>query len=160
MAEPTVEEVLKLDDTKKAKSKPALWIPLLWFLVFPPVGIYMLWKEETFHFWLAIISILFGAFNLLSALLSLTAGHLSIVLVVLFLSIIQIAVSIILLRKAKARGYLEVSELTTLVILIVVVDYIVVPFLFSWLIWEFAKPYFEGTVNDYQQYQQFNLPLN
>jgi hypothetical protein len=41
---------------------------IFWLLAFPPVGLYLIWKERRLHYWFPNLLIIFGLTNLLSVL--------------------------------------------------------------------------------------------
>ncbi|HSX58515.1 MAG TPA: hypothetical protein VLE47_04600 [Candidatus Saccharimonadales bacterium] len=157
MAEPTVEEVLKLDPEKvKEKEKHSSLGAIIAFFLFAPLGVYLLWKEKTFHSTFAVLTLIVGLGYLISTVLSFWIGsHYLILATVLFLSCLQVGYSFYLYKKAKKRGFLEVVDLTVLATFVILVDFVIIPILLSWLVVALITPYFNQTLDQNQIYQQF-----
>lgn len=151
MPEPTVEQVLNIG--KEEIRKPSPLIPVLAFIFLPPWGVYLLWKEKSFHAIFSILIFLLGLLNLLSAvsLLFISQGF-STILIVTTISLLQMSGSFYFYRQAKSRGYLEVSELVVLATTALLVDFVIIPLLFGFLFFQVLQPYIQQNLDPYKAF--------
>lgn len=168
MPEPTVEQLMNMD--KVPVRKPSALVPIIAFFLLPPWGIYLLWKEKSFHVLFAILSAVFGVLNLLTCLstyafissslgaifsqLQINTGSINTLplFIGILLSAAQTAISYYLLQKSKTRGYLLSSELITLTVLVLAIDIVIIPILIGIVALNSALPLFQQYTNPYKDF--------
>lgn len=151
MPEPTVEQVLNID--KQPVQKPSVLGPIVAFFLLPPLGVYLLWKEKSFHSNLALLTMILGLGYLLSIpALFLISNEFLLIFTAFCISAVQVIYSFYLYRRVKRRGYLETSELTILAVFVLLVDILVLPLLLGWLVIEIIKPLFQQTIDQYKNF--------
>ncbi len=152
MPEPTVEQVINID--KKLVAKPSALGPIVAFFLLPPLGVYLLWKEKSFHRIFAVLTVLLGFLNLISAVPVAFLGQGSnLIFIIITISLLQVSGSFYFYRKAKKRGYLEETELTVLGLTVLLVDFVVIPLLFGFLFFQTIQPYLEQLLDPYKDFQ-------
>lgn len=152
MPEPTVEQVLNIDKQPKV-NKPSALGSLIAFFLIPPLGVWLLWKEKTFHTTFALLTMILGFGYLLSSLSLFFLGtQFLLIFTALCISAVQVIYSFYLYRRAKRKDYLETSELTILALFVLLVDILVIPALLSWLVIETIRPFFQQTIDPYKDF--------
>lgn len=136
--------------TQKAKQnhKYASWLVSLLLLVFPPVALYLMWRDKTYHSWFAWISWVFGGFLLLYflfinyVLVPRINGMIAVAsaqkvvfslwdwVLVLGLGIGQFGLGFLLKKQIKKTGSLT-AILLIVAILLLVADYVVPSMVYS-----------------------------
>ena len=170
MPEPTVEQLMNMD--KVPLRKPSAIVPIIAFLFLPPLGVYLLWKEKSFHRVFALLSLIFGIANTFSALSIYLAvipklGELyselnlpdqtnpAYIIIYGVLSIGQVIVSFYFLSEAKKKSFLETWELATLAILTLLVDFVVLPLIIGTFVVNMILPIYQHNLDPYN-----SLPTN
>ena len=142
--------------TSPSKGPSALRAAVFFFL-FPPVGVYFLWKDRELHELFAVLTALLGFFNVLTASslyfsydkiveFSSQVGYVvpvnwdKLALMLLFFSIYQTLSCLVLVREAKNTGYLTPTRLFYLLGMLLI-DYIVIPLLMGAVAVDFIKAY-------------------
>ncbi len=167
MPEPTVEQLMNLD--KVPEQKPSVIGPILAFFFLPPLGVYLLWKEKSFHRVFALLSLIFGIANLFSfSSIYLAAipklGELyselnlpdqtNPIYIIIYgvLSLGQVLLSFYFYKVAKGKGFLESWELVTLAVLTLLVDFIVLPVIIGIVVVNMILPIYQQNLDPYQSF--------
>jgi len=158
MADPTVEEVLNLSENQPTK-KPSLMGPVVAFFLLPPLGVYLLWKEKTFHFAFAVLSVVAGV-GALTALpsLSILSNYFALgsqtnsfyFIILVSLTLVQIVVSAYFAYLAKKNSYLENYQLNILAVFVLLVDLVISPILFGATLFKLFQSLFQQNFNLYK----------
>lgn len=152
MSEPTVEQVLNIDK-QITVSKPSALGPIVAFFFLPPLGVYLFSKEKSFHSVFATLILILGFANLFTTIPLFFIGQASnLIFIITTISLLQISGSFYFYRKAKSRGYLEVTELIVLALTVLVVDFVIIPLLFGFLFFQVLQPYLEQNLNPYKDF--------
>ncbi len=158
-----LDQTLPRSTNLSSKSGPTALRATVFFFLFPPIGVYFLWKDKNLHVLFATLTALLGFFNIMTAG-SLYFSYDKIVtfsqqvgyevplnwdkyaLILFFFSIYQTLSCLVLMREAKRTGYLNTVRLLYLVGMLLI-DYIVVPLLLGAVLVDFFKAY----LNKYQE---------
>jgi len=139
----------------------------VFFFLFPPIGIFFLWKNKELHELFAILTALLGFFNFLVVLIlyssydklvdfsdqvgySIPTNLDKLFLILLFFLIYQILSCLVLVREAKKTGYLTKIRLLYLLGLIFI-DYVVILWLVGKVAIELLKTYLAKYQNQLDQ---------
>lgn len=167
MPEPTVQQLMNMD--KASVQKPSATVPIFAFFFLPPLGVYLLWKEKSFHKVFALLSLILGIANTFSALSIYLAvipklGELyselnlpdqtnpAYIIIYGVLSIGQVIVSFYFLNEAKKKSFLETWELVTLAILTLLVDFVVLPVIIAVVVLNIILPIYQQNLDPYQSF--------
>ncbi len=170
MPEPTVLQLMNMD--KVSVQKPSAIVPIFAFFFLPPLGVYLLWKEKSFHKVFALLSLILGIANTFSALsIYLTVipklGELhaqlnvtnqtnpAYIIIYGVLSLLQLVISFYFLSEAKKKSFLETWELATLAILTLLVDFVVLPLIIGTFVVNMILPIYQQNLDPYN-----SLPTN
>lgn len=146
-----------LPRTTNPSKAPSAMRAAVFFFLFPPIGVYFLWKDKELHELFAVLTALLGFFNLLTASslyfsydkivefssqvgYEVPANWDKLALILLFFSIYQTLSCLVLVREAKNTGYLTTTRLLYLLGMLFI-DYIVIPLLMGVVIIDFFKAY-------------------
>lgn len=174
MPEPTVEEVLNIDASKPI-PKPSSVAAIVAFWLFAPIGVYLLWKEKTFHHTFALLTLILGVFNFLGyfsilfflptlhnlsgAMISNDQINYGVTFLILTICLIQILTSFLLRKSAKKKDFLNKLELTTLAAFVLLVDFIIIPLIFGVVIGNIILPFYQRTLDPYKNFPERNTLL-
>ena len=164
MTEPTVEQVLSLDESKHPQRNPSAIPTILALFFLPPLGVFLAWKEKSHHHIYAIYVGILGVINLILGIwvylvvypelrilyeeleVTFNESTFTIQLTVAFLfGLLQIVIAYLAYRKAKTNHFLENTWLVSLTVLLAV-HYFIQPFLISSVITTIILPIYESSV--------------
>lgn len=158
-----LDQTLPRSTNFTSKSGPSALRATVFFFLFPPLGVYFLWRDKNLHELFAVLTALLGFFNIMTAG-SLYFSYDKVVafsqqvgyevplnldkyaLILLFFSVYQTLSCLVLVREAKKTGYLNTIRLLYLVGMLLI-DYVVIPLLLGAVLVDFFKAY----LNKYQE---------